>query len=121
VFFVDSTKNLANHHFSGLILGLNEVGARFTYSKDFALPISIKGTSNFLPMKHSIIKENPFLELAFLTLGMQGMGKTHLFSDFNYGFEEILNQLNANFIYKPEEIAVSLQSQTLSKQLEITL
>jgi 5-enolpyruvylshikimate-3-phosphate synthase len=126
VFLIDSTKKLDKFSFSPLILGLWEVGVRFTYSRNFCLPLSIKGTSNFLPMTHSILSSNHALELAFLSMGLQGIGKTHLISKNDYGFGDILTILNANCKIKKLEdealdIEVSLLPQNINKKIEITL
>jgi hypothetical protein len=126
VFLTDSTKKLEGFSFSPLILGLWEAGARFFYSHNFCLPFSIKGTSNFLPMTHSILSNNPALELAFLNMGLQGVGKTHIISPFNHGFGEILTALKAGSTIKILEdgaldIAVSLLPQNTEEKIEINL
>jgi hypothetical protein len=126
VFFVDSTKKLKEVSLSPLILGLWEAGIRFSYSRNFTLPISIKGTSNFLPMVHSVFKENFNLELAFFNLGLQGIGTTTVISPFNHGFSKILSGLQANFKEKVlEDSTLSLQiaslPQTKINEIEINL
>jgi 5-enolpyruvylshikimate-3-phosphate synthase len=119
VFFIDSTNTLKNTQFHSLILGFYEVGIRFTYGKEFTLPISMKGTSNFLPMNHLITSQNPFLELAFFTLGMQGFGKTRVISSFKYGFEEILKALGVNCKIEEEGVLLSLHHQQFKQNIEI--
>ncbi len=119
VFFIDSTNTLKNTKFHSLILGFYEVGVRFTYGKEFTLPISVKGTSNFLPMNHLITAQNPFLELAFFTLGMQGFGKTRIISTYKYGFEEILQALGANCKIEEEGVLLALHPQQFKQNIEI--
>ena len=80
VFFEDSTGSKQN--FSPLILGLYDVGVRFQYSKDFTAPLSLKGTSNLIPMSHNIISNNPLLHMLFVIIGLSGIGKTRVISPF---------------------------------------
>ena len=126
IFLTDSTKTL--HEFSGLILGLFEAGVRFNYNKNFTLPLSMKGTSNFLPMVHTMIAENPFLNLAFLLAGLHGVGVTRVISPFpqNASFGKMLQKLQANTRLATLEdgafdVSVCLNKQNLEQKIELDL
>lgn len=121
VFFIDSTKNLHNKSFSSIILGLYDIGVRFSYSSNFTLPLQMKGTSNLLPMKHTLLTDNMGLHLMFTLIGLSCIGRTTLFSK-KYFIEKISNLLNIlNIDFKEisqDEDGVEIKLSLNEKDLE---
>jgi 5-enolpyruvylshikimate-3-phosphate synthase len=83
VFFIDSANLLAKRNFADLILGFYEAGVRFSYNKNFSLPFSMKGTSNFLPTTHVLNIPNKLLNLSLFLSGIYGYGSTKIISKYN--------------------------------------
>lgn len=120
IFFVSS--EALNLNFSSLILGLYDSGIRFNYSKNFSLPIQMKGTSNFLPMVHTLMTENHFLALTFLLAGMSGIGRTQIIlPQKNVFFEKVLKDVKANFRIAENAISVALNDVEKEEKIELDL
>ncbi len=120
IFFVSS--KALNVNFSSLILRLYDAGIRFNYGKNFSLPMQMKGTSNFLPMVHTLMTENHFLALTFILAGMSGIGRTQIIlPQKNVFFEKALNDVKANYRITEDAISVALNDLEKEEKIELDL